>query len=274
MQPGPIYFLTPRKCSLFGICCEAIPRQVNYLCDESVDTGKGANAVVSQLHHFFATHGLGEEHVYLHADNCTGQNKNNTMLRYFVWRVMAGLHKSITLSFLIAGHTKFSPDWCFGLVKRLYRRSKVDCLDDIVQVVSKSANCNTPQLIGSQQGDVIVPMYDWTKFLDPLFTTLKHIKRYHHFCVSQEHPGTVFCKEFADSEEIEVVILRDSWQPSPAMLPPLIHPSGLSNERQWYLFEKIRPFCSLECQDIACPRPARAKNTGSQSKSKRSRQEE
>jgi hypothetical protein len=33
MQPGPIYFLTPRKCSLFGICCEAIPRQVNYLCE-------------------------------------------------------------------------------------------------------------------------------------------------------------------------------------------------------------------------------------------------
>ena len=28
LQPGPMYFLTPRKCALFGICCEAIPRQV------------------------------------------------------------------------------------------------------------------------------------------------------------------------------------------------------------------------------------------------------
>jgi CRISPR/Cas system CMR subunit Cmr6 (Cas7 group RAMP superfamily) len=27
LQPGPIYFLTPRKCAVFGICCEAIPRQ-------------------------------------------------------------------------------------------------------------------------------------------------------------------------------------------------------------------------------------------------------
>lgn len=27
-QPGPIYFLTPRKCAIFGICCEAVPRQV------------------------------------------------------------------------------------------------------------------------------------------------------------------------------------------------------------------------------------------------------
>ena len=30
-QVGPIYFKVPRKCHLFGICCEGIPRQVNYL---------------------------------------------------------------------------------------------------------------------------------------------------------------------------------------------------------------------------------------------------
>ena len=28
LQPGPVYFLTPRKCALFGVCAEAIPRQV------------------------------------------------------------------------------------------------------------------------------------------------------------------------------------------------------------------------------------------------------
>ena len=74
MQPGPIYFLTPRKCAIFGVCCEAIPRQINYLIDEAVDVGKGANTVVSLLHHFFETHGLGESDVHLHADNCVGQN--------------------------------------------------------------------------------------------------------------------------------------------------------------------------------------------------------
>ena len=53
LQPGPMYFLTPRKCAIFGVCCEAIPHQVNYLIDEAVEMGKGANAVVSMLHHFF-----------------------------------------------------------------------------------------------------------------------------------------------------------------------------------------------------------------------------
>ena len=28
LQPGPMYFLTPRKCAIFGVCCEGVPRQV------------------------------------------------------------------------------------------------------------------------------------------------------------------------------------------------------------------------------------------------------
>ena len=62
------------------MCCESIPLQINYLIDEAVDVGKGANTVVSMLHHFFETHGLGEQHVHLHADNCVGQNTNDTMI--------------------------------------------------------------------------------------------------------------------------------------------------------------------------------------------------
>ena len=52
MQPGPIYFLTARKCSVFG---EAISRQVNLLTDVSGETGKSANAVISRVHYFFAS---------------------------------------------------------------------------------------------------------------------------------------------------------------------------------------------------------------------------
>ena len=49
LQPGPIYFLTPRKAAIFGVCCEAILCQVNFIIDEASDTGKGANTVVSML---------------------------------------------------------------------------------------------------------------------------------------------------------------------------------------------------------------------------------
>lgn len=85
--------------------------------------------------HLFA----GEMTVYLHADNCVGQNKNNYVLWYLLWRVLTGRHTQVTLSFLVVGHTKFAPDWSFGLFKRLYRRTNIGCLQDIVDVVNNSA---------------------------------------------------------------------------------------------------------------------------------------
>lgn len=35
LQPGPIYFLTPRKCAIFGVNCESVPRQV-CMCMHSI----------------------------------------------------------------------------------------------------------------------------------------------------------------------------------------------------------------------------------------------
>ena len=49
------------------------------------------------------------------------------------------LIKSITMSFLIVGHTKFAPDWVFRLLKQRFRKTRVDCLDDLVRVVEGSA---------------------------------------------------------------------------------------------------------------------------------------
>ena len=128
MQPGPIYFKTPRKCGIFGMICEAIPRQVNYLIDEASNVGKGANSTISYVHHYFENHGLEETHAHLYADNCSAQNKNNTFLWYLAWRIIKELHKHISYSFLIAGHTKFAPDRCFGIIKKCYKVNSVSSL--------------------------------------------------------------------------------------------------------------------------------------------------
>ena len=85
-------------------------------------------------------YGLGEEEITIHADNCSGQNKNNAMIQYLAWRVLTGRHKRITYSFMVAGHTKFSPDGFFGLFKLKLKNSEVDDLEDLVDVVESSTN--------------------------------------------------------------------------------------------------------------------------------------
>ena len=191
--------MTPRKCAIFGVCCESLPRQVNHLIDEAVDMGKGSNAIGSMLHHFFEHHGLGEKMVHLHADNCGGQNKNAIMVQYLLWRVMTNQHTEVTLSFMIPGHTKFSPDWCFGLLKK-YRRTKVGGLSDLCGVVNDSAAVNIAQPTGLEDGSV-VPTYDWQEYFSRFFTKVKGIKKLHHIRFSSSSPGCIFVKERAGSAE-------------------------------------------------------------------------
>uniref|UniRef100_U9TR14 DUF7869 domain-containing protein n=1 Tax=Rhizophagus irregularis (strain DAOM 181602 / DAOM 197198 / MUCL 43194) TaxID=747089 RepID=U9TR14_RHIID len=148
-QEGSIYFKSPWKVSIFGICEEAFPQQKNYLIQENENVGKGADAVISLVHHYFKTHGLGEKYLIVHADNCSGQNKNNAMIQYLTWRVMNGLHDRIKYCFMVAGHTKFSPDGFFGLIKLKMRVSEVQDLSDMVEVVhnSTTGGFNTAQTI-------------------------------------------------------------------------------------------------------------------------------
>ena len=57
-----------------------------------------------------------------------------------------------------------SPDWCFGLFKRLYKRTNISSLEDIAATVNNSAKCNTAQLAVKSNGDVIVPTFDWKSY--------------------------------------------------------------------------------------------------------------
>ena len=88
LQPGPAYFLTAHKCQIFGVACEPLGWQVNYLIDEADYAGKGANITISLLHHFLKEKAFGGNVVYLHTDNCVGQNKNNAVIQYLAWRII------------------------------------------------------------------------------------------------------------------------------------------------------------------------------------------
>ena len=210
MQPGPIYFKVPRKVGIFGVCCESLPRQVNFVIDEASSAGKGANATISYLHYFFQKHGIVEIDFHLHADNCCGQNKNSYVLWYLAWRIITGLHQTCVYSFLIVGHTKFACDWCFGLLKQSFRKSFISSLNEFASVIDRSTvtGVNVPQLCSLHGGSVIVPVYEWVSFLSAYFRKFKNIKKYHHFRFKKEAPGVVFYKQFSDSTEESFILLR------------------------------------------------------------------
>ena len=172
-------------------------------------------------------------------------------MQYLMWRVLTGLHHTITISFMVVGHTKFAPDGCFGLLKRTFRKTEVSSLSDIKQVIRSSSVVNECQLVGSQTGEVIVPVRDWADFLSPRFRRLTGIKKYYHFNFSTSFPGVVKLQLHSEAMEEQQRLLKDpTWKPDATNLPPVIHPSGLSIERQQYLFERIRGILPGGCQRL------------------------
>ena len=141
------------------------------------------------------------------------------------------------------------------MFKRLYRRTKVGNLRAIAGVVNQSAQCNFAQLVSSKDGSTIVQTHDWTDFFATRMKKITGIKKFHHFRVSSSSPGSVFVRELSDSPEVEISLLKEPWTTDPEELPAVIPPRGLSTERQWYLYEQIRPFCPDDDKDYVCPLP-------------------
>lgn len=263
-QVGPIYFKTPRKCEVFGVCSEGSEKQIFYLADEGLAPGKGANTVISYVHHYLQTYGLREMTAQFHFDNCCGQNKNNAVLWYAMWRVMTGLHVNIHYSLMVAGHTKFSPDWHFGLWKSRWRRVDAETIEDVADSVSQSSRNghNIPHIANDEANPVI--FYDWKSFLGAFFKPLKNISKFHSFVVSASKPGVVICKEFADSQERAFSLLRNGVHIEAGVMPHEVHSPGLDADRQWYLYDNIRQyFRSDPAKDKTCPLPKIAKSTSS-----------
>ena len=72
---------------------------------------------------------------------------------------------------------------------------------------------------------------------------------------SSEEPGVVYASKHPTDRGERYVLLRTSDTYPPGGVPEQTPPPGLDAKRQWYLYEKIREFCSDDGADATCPRP-------------------
>ena len=64
-------------------------------------------------------------------------------MQYLCWRILNNLHNSIEINFMLAGHTKFSPDRCFGIFKKAYSQRFVSLLFDVAEAMTMSSDIGT-----------------------------------------------------------------------------------------------------------------------------------
>jgi hypothetical protein len=161
---------------------------------------------------------------------------------------------------MIPGHTKFSPDRNFGMIKKRYWKSTINCVDDFVKVVKESspAGLNKIQCYQNGQG---FQYLDIRGSLEKYFQKLPNIARYHHFLFSADSLGVVKVQEEANGEFKEFNLWKDkdkiieTIKEVRELVFTTLTPTSSKPERQQYLYEKIRPLISEKFKDITCPQP-------------------
>ena len=150
--------------------------------------------------------------------------------------------------------TRCLVDANFGRIRQLYRRSEVDCLDDLTAVVDHSTANNYAVTYRDRDGHKNWIWRDWKSFLAQHFKPVKGITKFRHFRFDADFPGIVFMKKSVDDNEQQVSLLKDDQALFRYnVLPEEIGPGGLSRERTKYLHDNIRPYVRLDCRDKTCP---------------------
>ena len=118
--------------------------------------------------------------------------------------------------------------------------------------------CDTCQQNNNLFFDItLVPVRAWKIFLETCFGKIPNLTKYHHFRFSSSKPGKVFIIEFPSSAEFSVSIIKDQEKLQTVLItdPEIIRRPGLSAERTWYLYEKVRQHCEGDIhKDTTCPK--------------------
>ena len=159
---------------------------------------------------------------------------------------------------MIPGHTKFKCDGSFGLIKKLYRKTRVDCVDHVVEVVKRSspAGLNKAQCYEGGKG---FQYLDIKSILGIYFKKLPSIQKYQHFLFEATNLDMVKAQEIANGPFAEFNLLKtkktDIFEEIRTLSILVLIPPPLDYKRQEYLYQNIHPFVRDEFKDITCPKP-------------------
>src|SRR4051812_11915267 len=108
---------------------------------------------------------------------------------------------------MIPGHTKFKCDGSFGLIKKLYRKTRVDCLDHVVEVIKKSspAGLNKTRCYEGGKG---FQFLDIKAIFGIYFKKLPSIQKYQHFLFEASNFDIVKVQEVANGPSVEFNLLK------------------------------------------------------------------
>ncbi len=180
-------------------------------------------------------------------DNCSGQNKNNTVLKLAMWLKEMRYFKRVSFVFLIVGHTKNVCDRLFNSLKHEYRKKNIFTMDELIDALSVSAKITVVPTVPSDFLD-----YDGT--FKALYTNLSGLVKHNHIFTCDGDDDELIIKIRESNLDEHEIIRHTAVRPSrgirndieklrtrsAALLQP-IKPPGINPYKRVELFFKYRP---------------------------------
>jgi len=264
-QAGDVYYFSPLGVYCFGVVDTPINKLHAHVYHEG-QMGKGGNQVASLLMKTLKHMELLRENetgneLNIVMDNCGGQNKNRMVLRLALLLVEAGYFKAVNMIFLIVGHTKNCADRLFNALKQLFRKSNVQTMEMLFEVLSQSENVEVLPVV---DGD----FEEWDEHLNQFY------KPFPPGTVKSNHIFTVRCTADGNGKTTMTIIEADGGE---ALVTDFKKGALTTNERKNLLRTKalkktdipgIKPikevelgtkwrhFVDEEYKDVLCKEPS------------------
>jgi hypothetical protein len=270
-QPGVTYYYSPLSIYNLGMVNHAHVyddgRVTEHLHVHVYHEGigkKGANNVSSLIMKTLSDLNLlrdeevgGELNIIF--DNCSGQNKNNTVLRLALWITELGYFKSVNFIFLVVGHTKNAADRLFNVLKKEYRRNNIFTFGDLVTKLNTSTSVTVHQPTAND-------FLDYNTLLDGIYRKLTgQIKKNHIFYCEYDDVMKLRQSNLLEHAEYCLFLRKKNWKDlgreellayAEKVLTP-IKCDGLNPYKMVEMWKNYRPVIPVEYQsDVLYVKPS------------------
>jgi hypothetical protein len=189
-------------------------------------------------------------------DNCSGQNKNNTVLKMVAWLKQMGYFKKVNFVFLVVGHTKNAADSLFNSLKHEYRKKNLFTMQGLFKSLNVS---DSLPVVPTKPEDFL----DYDVLTDDVYRDLAGmVKQNHMFSCHDDDNETIIRLRESNLNEHKVVDHKavkrtkcfnsvSEFRAHCNSLLLVIKCLGLNPYKAVELWKNYRPVVPVEFQDNA-----------------------
>ena len=180
-QPSSTYYFQKLSCDILGVIDHREGSASTYIFDERMGP-KNTDHTISYLLHYLRSDRIPSwiKRIHLFMDNAGSTNKNQFFMGAAMEIVQEDILTFFRISFMVAGHTKFDPDWLFSSIAKVFNAADTFNLTQLTKLISKHA------FVTLDNGKIV---RTWRLLLSDKYSNLPGIRNLHDFLVVK-HPIT------------------------------------------------------------------------------------